>query len=360
MAQVRLEDVDKRFGETVVAQGVSLNADEGRFTVILGPSGCGKSTLLRIIAGLEAADAGRVYIGRQEVSGLPPRKRDVAMVFQSYALYPHLDVRGNLAFPLKVRGGRKAEIDQRVRQAAELLGITELLAKRPRQLSGGQRQRVAMGRAMVRRPACFLFDEPLSNLDAPLRAGMRLELARLHRELAATMLYVTHDQVEAMTLGDQIVLLNKGRVQQAGPPQAVYDRPANLFVAGFLGSPAMNLLEGRVAQGEAGPEFHGQGLDGAIALGPGAAAHAGGEAVLGLRPEELTPTDAASPLAGRLELVERVGGEAVLYLEAGGQRLAAKAAADWQGRPGQAVRLGLGNARPHLFIGGQRVSLREG
>ncbi len=245
MARVKLEGIRKIYQDSVVAvHGVDLDVADGEFVVLVGPSGCGKSTTLRMIAGLESITAGKLYIGDRLVNDVPPKNRDIAMVFQSYALYPHMTVRENLAFALKLRGTPKNEIENRVQQAAGILGISEFLDRTPRQLSGGQRQRVALGRAIVRQPQVFLFDEPLSNLDAQLRVQMRREIAHLHQELSATMVYVTHDQVEAMTLGDRIVVMNKGYVQQIDTPMNLYDHPRNRFVAGFIGSPAMNFVDG--------------------------------------------------------------------------------------------------------------------
>jgi len=247
-----VHDLTKKYGGKTVLDKVSFTVDKGEFCILLGPSGCGKSTILRIIAGLEQQDGGEIHIEGRDVAQLTPAQRDVAMVFQSYALYPHMNVFENLAFPLKINKTPHREIAGKVQEAARLLSIEELLRRKPRELSGGQRQRVAIGRAIVRNPRLFLFDEPLSNLDAKLRAGMRVELAKLHRRLQTTMLYVTHDQVEAMTLGSKIVILENGLVRQIGTPDEVYDLPANLFVAGFIGSPAINFIEGSLAsqQGE--------------------------------------------------------------------------------------------------------------
>ncbi|HWP34681.1 MAG TPA: sn-glycerol-3-phosphate ABC transporter ATP-binding protein UgpC, partial [Thermodesulfobacteriota bacterium] len=252
MAEVALRGVTKRFGSVVAVRDFSLEVRDREFVVLVGPSGCGKSTVLRLVAGLESPTEGEIAIGGRRVNDVPPKDRNVAMVFQNYALYPHMDVHGNLAFGLKLRGLPRREIDARVRQAAEILGIADLLARRPAELSGGQRQRVALGRAIVRDPAVFLFDEPLSNLDAQLRVQMRTELVKLHQRLSATMLYVTHDQVEAMTMGDRIVVMRAGAIEQVGEPLAVYERPANTFVAGFIGSPAMNLLPARLVPGAGG------------------------------------------------------------------------------------------------------------
>ncbi len=252
MASVKIKALHKRFGPVHAVRGIDLDIPDGEFTVLVGPSGCGKSTLLRTIAGLEDADDGDIEIGGEVVNHMRPRDRDVAMVFQDYALYPHMTVFGNISLSLRARRVAKPEIDRRVRQAAGMLGIEPLLGRYPRQLSGGQRQRVAIGRAIVRNPRVFLFDEPLSNLDAQLRDEMRGEIKRLHQEIAATMIYVTHDQIEAMTLADRIVLLREGQIEQQGPPLDLFERPATQFVAGFLGSPKMNFLTGRLERGADG------------------------------------------------------------------------------------------------------------
>src|SRR5499426_3526092 len=258
MASVAIRDVRKAFGATAVIHGVDIVIRDGEFVVLVGPSGCGKSTLLRMIAGLENITAGEIRIGERVVNNVPPKERDVAMVFQNYALYPHMTVAANMGFSLKLRGAPKAEIDARVKRAAEILGLTPLLERYPRQLSGGQRQRVAMGRAIVRDPQVFLFDEPLSNLDAKLRVQMRTEIKELHQRLKTTTIYVTHDQIEAMTMADKIVVMHDGRVEQIGAPLELYDRPDNLFVAGFIGSPTMNVLTGTLkrANGTAWVETH--------------------------------------------------------------------------------------------------------
>ncbi len=248
MGHITLQSVSKSFDETPIIHGADLEIPDGQFVVFVGPSGCGKTTLLRLIAGLEDVSGGRILIDGQDVTKLAPAKRGLSMVFQSYALYPHMSVRRNIAFGLKMAGTPKAEIERRVAQAADILNLTEYLERRPGQLSGGQRQRVAIGRAIVREPKGFLFDEPLSNLDAALRVQMRLEVTRLQKQLKTTAVYVTHDQVEAMTMADRIVVLQAGRIEQVGTPLELYERPANVFVAGFIGSPRMNLLEGEVAQ----------------------------------------------------------------------------------------------------------------
>src|ERR1700687_2855776 len=252
MATVVIRDVRKAFGLTPVIHGVSVTIADGEFVVLVGPSGCGKSTLLRMLAGLENITAGEIKIGDRVVNNLPPKERDVAMVFKNYALYPHMTVAANMAFSMKLRGAPKDEIEKRVKRAAEILGLQQLLERYTRQLSGGQHQRVAMGRAIVRDPQVFLFDEPLSNLDAKLRVQMRTEIKELHQRLTTTSIYVTHDQIEAMTMADKIVVMNAGKTEQVGSPLELYDNPANLFVAGFIGSPAMNFLNGRLVRNGAG------------------------------------------------------------------------------------------------------------
>jgi len=308
MARVVLEGIAKRFGDVEVLKPIDLEVRDGELLVLLGPSGCGKSTTLRIIAGLEEPSSGRLSIGERDVTKLAPKDRDVAMVFQSYALYPHLSVRDNLAFGLKVRKTPKAEIEVRIQEAASMLGLEKLLDRKPRALSGGQRQRVAMGRAIVRRPQAFLFDEPLSNLDAALRTQMRAEIARLHKRLGVTTIYVTHDQIEALTLGTRIVIIDRGAVQQIGKPLEVYERPANGFVGRFLGSPAMNQLPGKVIEG---PIFEGSGIR--FPLGEIAAPHVGREVWIGLRPHALEPAE-GGPISGEVELIEPTGGEAFVRI----------------------------------------------
>ena len=301
MSRVLLKGISKRFEDVEVLKPIDLEIRDGELLVLLGPSGCGKSTTLRIIAGLEEPTSGELHIGDRDVTKLAPKERDVAMVFQSYALYPHLTVRENLAFGLKVRKSPKAEIEKRTTEAAEMLGLTALLDRKPKALSGGQRQRVAMGRAIVRRPRVFLFDEPLSNLDAALRTQMRAEIARLHQKLKTTIVYVTHDQVEAMTLASRIVILDKGIVQQVGAPLDVYAKPANGFVGRFLGAPAMNQLAGTVVEG---PAFEGAGLK--VPLADAAKAHVGKAVVLGVRPHALKLDDGGM-FPGEVEIVEPTG-----------------------------------------------------
>ena len=313
MAGVKIENVEKSFGAVKVIRNVDIVAEDGEFVVLVGPSGCGKSTLLRMIAGLEEITSGRIRIGERVVNNLNPKDRDIAMVFQNYALYPHMTVRENMEFSLVLRGFPKSEREVRVDRAASILGIKELLGRRPGQLSGGQRQRVAMGRAIVRDPQVFLFDEPLSNLDAKLRVQMRGEIRELHRRLGTTCIYVTHDQIEAMTMADRIVVLHDGVVEQAGPPLELYDRPANLFVASFLGSPSMNFIAGRLtAEGSFVSE------DGAVTVSPRKApVRPGAEAICGFRPEAVV-LDPNSPLRLRVALTEPTGAETHVFGRMGG------------------------------------------
>jgi sn-glycerol 3-phosphate transport system ATP-binding protein len=302
MATVGLEAVEKRFGQTAVLHGVSCAIADGEFVVIVGPSGCGKSTLLRIVAGLEQATSGRVTIGDRPVDHLAPKDRDIAMVFQNYALYPHMSVFENMAYGLKIRGLPSGDIRARVDKAAAVLQLAPYLDRKPRELSGGQRQRVAMGRAIVREPAAFLFDEPLSNLDAKLRVSMRVEIRKLQRDLGVTSIYVTHDQVEAMTLADRLVVMNAGRAEQIGAPMDIYERPATAYVAGFIGSPPMNLLAA-------------QGGDNEIILGEARFAWPGaprGPVTIGLRPEHLH-LDPNGPLRIEVDLIEALGADSILY-----------------------------------------------
>ncbi len=312
MAEVTLEGVVKRFGDNQVIHGIDLAVADGELIVIVGPSGCGKSTLLRMIAGLETITEGRISIGGRVVNDLEPKDRDIAMVFQTYALYPHMSVYDNMAYGLRIAGQSKAEIDERVKRAARMLELDQLLARKPRQLSGGQRQRVAMGRAIVRDPAVFLFDEPLSNLDAKLRVQMRLEIKELQRSLGTTSLYVTHDQVEAMTLADRLVVMNDGVAEQIAAPLDVYARPASRFVAGFIGSPAMNFLPGRVAEDGAGVALDaGPVLPLRDAPRPGLA---GRPVVLGVRPEHLEPAgDGAADIDLAVRLVETLGADLLAH-----------------------------------------------
>ena len=358
MASVTLENVRKVYSNGHVAvDDAALHVADGELLVLVGPSGCGKSTLLRMVAGLEEITSGTLRIGERVVNDVAPKDRDIAMVFQSYALYPHMSVAGNLGFALKLRGLDRAQRDAQVLKAATLLGLEKLLDRRPAQLSGGQRQRVALGRALVRDPQVFLLDEPLSNLDAKLRASTRVEIARLHRRLGATMLYVTHDQVEAMTLGQRIAVLHEGRIQQVDTPMALYERPANLFVAGFLGSPAMNVLHGRLVEDD-GPalvldEAPGSPAAAALRLPLGDArvpADAIGRRIaLGVRPEHLLLADAGSGFDAVLELLEPVGSEIYANLRLGAQVLVARFAPEAP-LPAPGGRLALRMSPPHLHV----------
>ncbi len=314
MAQVSIREVTKMYGSVQAMFGVSFDVADGEFVALVGPSGCGKSTLLRMIAGLEDITSGTVSIAGRVVNDIEPKERDIAMVFQNYALYPHMTVRENMGFSLRLRGGTKTEIDRAVMDAAEVLGLTEYLERSPKQLSGGQRQRVAMGRAIVRNPAVFLFDEPLSNLDAALRVQMRTEIRGLHERLGSTSIFVTHDQVEAMTMADRIVVMRAGRMEQAGPPLDLYDRPANAFVAGFIGSPAMNLLAGQAAGGR-------------VMLANGAvvpiAADVTGAVTYGIRPEhlELAPANAPGAMICTVGLIESTGTASFVAAQSNGTPL---------------------------------------
>ena len=334
MGAVQLTGVRKLFGALEVIKGIDLTVQDGELVVFVGPSGCGKSTLLRMIAGLEDVDYGTVAIAGRDVTDLAPARRGVAMVFQNYALYPHMSAYDNLAYGLRRAGMARAEVDARVQETAALLQITELLPRRPKAMSGGQRQRVAIGRAIVRKPQVFLFDEPLSNLDASLRVEMRSQIARLHHELQATMIFVTHDQVEAMTLADRIVVLNAGRVEQIGTPREVYHHPANLFVAGFIGSPAMNLLPATV-----GPGGRLVLASGVVVERPAAGLAEGQAVTLGLRPDRLTLVSGEPGHAsGRVTLAEHLGDETILHLRlADGAALTMKLPGDGVVRIGDEV-----------------------
>lgn len=314
MAEVTVRDVRKSYGTTEVLHGIDVDIDDGQFVVLVGPSGCGKSTLLRMIAGLESITGGTIAIGDRVVNNLPPAKRDIAMVFQNYALYPHKTVASNMGFALKMQGMDKAEINERVDRASEILGLQPYLKRFPRELSGGQRQRVAMGRAIVRNPQVFLFDEPLSNLDAKLRVQMRSEIRELHLRLKTTTVYVTHDQIEAMTMADKIVVMRDGHVEQMGAPLDLYDTPANTFVASFIGSPSMNLIEGKIDGGN----FVGGGLS--LALGEKSSGHDGKNVTLGMRPEHFelgeggfeSTVAVLEPTGSETHIVSRVGGQDIV------------------------------------------------
>ena len=353
MASVSIRSVKKRFGEIEVLHGVSIDIPDGSFTVLVGPSGCGKSTLLRMVAGLENISGGEIDIGGRVVNQVPPKERDIAMVFQNYALYPHMTVRDNMAFSLLLAKKSKAFIDERVGKAAGILGLAPLLDRFPRQLSGGQRQRVAMGRCIVRDPQVFLFDEPLSNLDAKLRVAMRTEIKELHQRLKTTSVYVTHDQIEAMTMADQIVVMHDGYIEQTGSPLDLYDRPANRFVAGFIGSPSMNFIEGTQK-------------DGALIAANGArlplagamAANDGRAMVYGIRPEHLDLIDGGDEgFEAEVVVIEPTGSETQLFARLGGQEIVAIFRERHDFAPGQKIRLKPRAPVAHLFdaSSGQRI-----
>ena len=323
MGYIELNEVTKNFGDLQVIKPLNLNIKDGEFTVFVGPSGCGKSTLLRLIAGLEDLTSGSIKIDGNEASDTPPAKRGLAMVFQSYALYPHMNVYKNIAFPLKMVGLDKDEIDKKVRNAAEILNLTEYLARKPGQLSGGQRQRVAIGRAIVREPLAFLFDEPLSNLDAALRVGMRLEISELHKRLNSTMIYVTHDQVEAMTMADRIVVLNNGIIEQVGTPLELYRSPKNIFVAGFIGSPKMNLISGDKNN-----------------------AH-----TIGIRPEHIAITQSEGNLIGEIKMSESLGSDTFVHVEINNfqQNITVRAEGEKNFIRGEKINLNYNKENLHLF-----------
>ena len=313
MAGIRIENVRKSFGALEVLKGFSLDVADGEFVVLVGPSGCGKSTMLKILAGLDDATSGQILIGDREVTDVAPGERDVAMVFQNYALYPHLTVAKNMGFGLKMRGMARAEIDRRVREAAKILDVEHLLDRRPKQLSGGQRQRVALGRAIVREPQAFLMDEPLSNLDAKLRVHMRAEIGALHKRLGVTTIYVTHDQIEAMTMADRIVIMRDGAIQQIADPDTMFQHPANLFVAGFIGSPGMNFMRSTVTMGANGPQLRLFGQD--VPVDRPIAELAGKPVIVGLRPEHFTAGPGPVSFTVTPRLIESLGSEKYLYVE---------------------------------------------
>ncbi|MDM0043828.1 sn-glycerol-3-phosphate ABC transporter ATP-binding protein UgpC [Variovorax dokdonensis] len=355
MASVTIRSVKKRFGEVPILHGVDIDIPDGSFTVLVGPSGCGKSTLLRLIAGLEEINGGDILIGERRVNDLPPKQRDIAMVFQNYALYPHMTVRENMAFSLALAKADKATIEAKVGRAAEILALSPLLARYPRQLSGGQRQRVAMGRAIVRDPQVFLFDEPLSNLDAKLRVAMRSEIKELHQRLGTTSIYVTHDQIEAMTMGDQIVVMRDGRIEQTGDPLSLYDHPANQFVAGFIGSPAMNFLPGvlRTSGGQAHVELS----DGTRLAAPRNAGGQDGQPVVyGTRPEHLMLAGAEG-IPAQVAVLEPTGMDTFVACRHAGTELSAVFRERHAFAPGTVIHLQPDLQRAHLFDAatGQRL-----
>ena len=342
MAEVTIRALKKSYGGLQVVHGLDLDIHDGEFVVLVGPSGCGKSTLLRMIAGLEEVTSGDIRIGERRVNNLPPSERDIAMVFQNYALYPHKTVAANMGFALKMRGMDKAEIDSRVKRAAEVLGLTPYLDRYPRALSGGQRQRVAMGRAIVRDPQVFLFDEPLSNLDAKLRVQMRTEIRELHQRLKTTTVYVTHDQIEAMTMADKIVVMQGGRIEQVGAPLELYDRPANTFVASFIGSPSMNMIEGVVQGGAV------RAGGATLPLPPAMKVAEGREVIYGIRPENLGA--AAQGIEGTIAVVEPTGSETHVVVRIEGRELVAVFRDRVSHRPGDRITLAPTDpAGVHLF-----------
>ncbi len=359
MAQVKFVNVEKVFdGNIIAATDINLTIEDRELLVLVGPSGCGKSTVLRMVAGLEDATSGEIFFDGRIVNDIPPKERNVAMVFQNYALYPHMSVFDNMAFGLKLRKFSKTETETRVHEAAELLGISGLLGRKPKALSGGQRQRVALGRAIVRKPSVFLFDEPLSNLDAKMRVQMRVEIRKLNLKIQTTMIYVTHDQVEAMTLGDRLAVMNEGRILQVGTPLELYDRPANTFVGAFIGSPAMNFIEGELQGGDGTkiqtsftsipvPERFGDAL----------ARDSGRKVTIGIRPEDIhigTPPGEAGRFhrcEARVDVTESLGNEIIFHLRCGDLGLAAREPGDRKGSPGEHVALHIDRDKIHLFDG---------
>ena len=363
MSNVSIRQVHKRYDDFHAVKGVSLEIKDKEFVVLVGPSGCGKTTTLRMVAGLETITEGQILIGNTVVNELPPMDRDIAMVFQNYALYPHMSVFDNMAFGLRMRKFARPEIEKRVREAADILGIKDHLHRKPRQLSGGQRQRVALGRAIVRNPQVFLFDEPLSNLDAKLRVQMRVELKKLHQRLATTSIYVTHDQVEAMTLGDRVVVMKDGLIQQVGEPLELYDTPATKYVAGFIGSPAMNFAD--VTISEAGGRLVAENSGLRIAVPPHlagrVAAHNGRKATLGIRPENLLMANGSSPsetmFEAVVEVAEQLGSEVLLDLKAGPTTIVASVEPTVRVRPGDTIRLAMNPERIHFFDGATELAI---
>ena len=366
MATVTFDHVTKRFGDVVAVNDLTFEVRDAEFLVLVGPSGCGKTTALRMVAGLEEQTTGDIRIGDRVVNDVPPKDRDIAMVFQNYALYPHMSVYDNLAFGLKLRGTAKAEIDRRVSDVGEVLGIGHLLQRKPKELSGGQRQRVAVGRAIVREPAVFLMDEPLSNLDAALRIQTRAELQKLHQRIQRTTIYVTHDQVEAMTMGDRIAVMKDGLLQQLDTPQALHERPANLFVAGFIGSPAMNFFPAKLAH-DAGETYADAGFFRAP-VSASAARSAGRDVIVGVRPEDMDDLTTRGaevrqnghlPVDATVEVVEYLGNEFQLHLRAAGDTtFVARVSTDTQTQPGAPIRLGFDARKVHVFDRATEEALR--
>jgi multiple sugar transport system ATP-binding protein len=367
MAGVKLQNVVKTFGTTTVVNDLSIDIADKEFAVLVGSSGCGKTTALRMIAGLETVTSGDILIGGERVNDLPPKDRDIAMVFQSYALYPHMNIRENMGFGLKIRQLPQREIDTRVEEAADILGLADMLNRKPKELSGGQRQRVALGRTIVRKPKLFLFDEPLSNLDAKLRVDMRAEISKLHRRLGATIIYVTHDQVEAMTMADRIFIMSKGVLQQSGPPMEVYAKPVNRFVAGFIGSPAMNFVDATV-RGDAGAmQIDAGGLKVQLPerLGAKLKEHAGRPILFGVRPEDmvLSGTGAAGrgerqTITATAEVVETLGAEIFVHLRCGAHALVARMESpEVPIQVGQTIQLDIKVDKTHAFEHGSSLAI---
>ncbi len=353
MSGLIIKNLKKSFGINTVIDNISFEVSDGEFCILLGPSGCGKTTILRLIAGLEQKDEGIIFIGEQEVSELTPKERNIAMVFQSYALYPHLNVYENMSFSLKLQRKPKDEIENKVKQAAELLDIKELLYRKPRELSGGQRQRVAIGRAIVRNPKLFLFDEPLSNLDAKLRTAMRVELANLHQKLRSTIIYVTHDQIEAMTLGQKIILLNEGVIQQIGTPNELYKKPFNLFVAGFIGTPQMNLIEGYITKIEDRLFFQSSTLRIDVNHRNELREYTGKPVTIGIRPESLIPGKGF--IKGIVEVIEHLGSENIIYTVVGDIKLTSRVSSDYKTRRGEEAEFAVQDDGIHFFYNGHRI-----
>lgn len=353
MGSVIFENVSKSFDKQTVIQPISFEVKDKEFVVLVGPSGCGKSTLLRMIAGLEDVSSGTIKIDDKAVNQLAPKDRDIAIVFQNYALYPHMTAYENIAFGLKIRGFSKAEIDQKVMEAADILDIRELLNRKPKAMSGGQRQRIAIGRAIVRNPKVFLFDEPLSNLDAQLRGHMRVEIAALHKRLSTTMIYVTHDQVEAMTLGDRIIVLNKGVIQQVDTPQNLYNKPANTFVAGFIGSPKINLIEGTIVEQEGNLIFQAGELQFILQDRSRFVAYLNQKLILGIRPEHLTikpkESETVSEIKAEVNGIEMLGHEGHVFFDINGKAWTARLEADQLKKPPFNLVFHVENRHLHLF-----------
>jgi len=364
MATVTFDHVTKKYGEVVAVDDFNLEIQDGEFMVFVGPSGCGKTTSLRMIAGLEDITTGSLAIGEKIVNDIPPKDRDIAMVFQSYALYPHMTVRDNLAFGLKLRKVDKKEIEKRVQDAAGILDLGKYLDRKPKELSGGQRQRVALGRAIVREPAVFLMDEPLSNLDAKLRVQTRAEIARLHQRLKTTIVYVTHDQVEAMTMGQRIAVMSQAKLQQVGAPQELYDRPNNKFVAGFIGSPSMNFIPMTLEGSGEGATLKSEGVEipVAAAFREGIGAVSGRNFIVGVRPEhwDVVPTGTeVATVQAKADVVEYLGNEELLHIQVAGQDLVAVVSSERRVRPGDIVTLHIPLEKMHLFDAETELSVRR-